>query len=1370
MTTRVFRLFLSSPGDCAVERRRVAALVSRLNGECAGRARIDLIRWETEAYQAHDTFQAQIPQAVECDLVLTVFKWRLGTELPPSFERMENGEPYPSGTAYELLTAIEARRAGAEAPDVFVWRYGGSAPSPPIDDPAREAIEGEWRRLEAFFARFFLTPEGHFRAAFQTYSSEDDFEEQVGGLVRRWLTEKIAAGRILAWPDAIRGSPFPGLEAFGHRHAAVFFGREREIGRAVAAWRERAATGTPVLFVFGASGSGKSSLARAGLVPRLVTPGVIETVDLWRVAGLRPGDDPAGPLVALAAALLATEHDLPAAEEGRGPALPELSAESLDTPALAALLTAHPDEAAARIVGALDAISENERSREQRRRPVRADLALVVDQLDELFNPSLDEAVRDAFVAALAALARSGRVWIAATLRADLYAAMLTHPGLKALKDAGASHDLAPPGPAELAEIVRRPAEAADLVFGTDPATGEGIDERLLREAERPDMLPLVQLALARLYEGRHAETDGEGRERMVLPAEVFAALGGLTGIVDEVGERALADLDRKAIAALPRLTRSLAQLEQGGALAGTLTVTPRPLAEAAPDDPSRRLVSALVEARLLTLAEASDGGIVRLAHQRILDDWARAREIVRGSADFYRIRAEIETRRQRWEAARRADLLLPRGLPLAEAEDVARRYGEEIAPATHAYIRASRVRAGRAMMLTSGAAVVFAAVAVAALFQWSVAREQTQRAESNFGVARDAVRGVVFDIVQGLTDVSGIRVDALRRILTTAQTASDKLAGTAPDDTALMRTRGAMFENFARVYAAAGDTDAAKASADRAIDLLQTLRRLRPDDVRTEGDLSVPVVTRGNIASQLGDLRGARERFEEALALARIGARRASEDPVYRRRITSPLNRLGDLRLSLGDYAGALAAYREQVDATRREAALASEDRDLRDALWIAIFNVGFAALESGDLASARRSYDEAFAIAEGLAKTAPESAGAQRSLAVMLSNLGTLDLEEGHKERAMERYEVALAIERRLAGDDPTNGERQYTLAIALEKHGNGAYAAEDWAGALRSYAESLAIGRDLVARSPFDLRYARTVTVALANVGFAKSQMGDQAGAKAAFEERLVGARRLADRQPDVAAARRDLVVAIANRAQIGEALHEPTLDLRREAADTARPLAAIDPSYAPPLDLLHEALHNLSLVRRRANDLPGALAALEEDLGVLRRLLVLRPPDRESRRALAAGLVTVGMMKALASDGPGSAAALDEGVGTYRSLVEAGDAAALSAMEAAIETAGNMAFLLDDRARTGRFRRELVAVRRERVARDGSAHSRQALAVALVKLAPYEAAPLPMLREAADLLVAVPEDERTDTARAALVEAQGLLARFGGDMAR
>ena len=96
---RQVRIFVSSPGDARFERSRLERVIERLNGEFAGVARLSAIRWETEFYKAHRTFQAQIPEAAQCDIVVAIFRSRLGTELPADFPHMENGEPYPSGTA-----------------------------------------------------------------------------------------------------------------------------------------------------------------------------------------------------------------------------------------------------------------------------------------------------------------------------------------------------------------------------------------------------------------------------------------------------------------------------------------------------------------------------------------------------------------------------------------------------------------------------------------------------------------------------------------------------------------------------------------------------------------------------------------------------------------------------------------------------------------------------------------------------------------------------------------------------------------------------------------------------------------------------------------------------------------------------------------------------------------------------------------------------------------------------------------------------------------------------------------------------------------------------------------------------------------------
>jgi hypothetical protein len=197
--------------------------VERLNGEFHGVARLTAIRWETEFYKAHATFQAQIPEASQCDIVVAIFRGRLGTALPPDFPAMSSGQPYPSGTAYEVLSAIETAKARG-LPDVYVFRHS-QPPIVQLDDPKRTEIEAQWEELKRFFETWFRTPEGQFKAAFQTFTSTDEFETQVERLLRKWLEDKVLHGHSVTWPVDIKGSPFRGLATFGAKHAPVFFGR-----------------------------------------------------------------------------------------------------------------------------------------------------------------------------------------------------------------------------------------------------------------------------------------------------------------------------------------------------------------------------------------------------------------------------------------------------------------------------------------------------------------------------------------------------------------------------------------------------------------------------------------------------------------------------------------------------------------------------------------------------------------------------------------------------------------------------------------------------------------------------------------------------------------------------------------------------------------------------------------------------------------------------------------------------------------------------------------------------------------------------------------------------------------------------------------
>src|SRR5260221_179652 len=226
---------------------------------------------------------------------------------------------------------------------------------------------------------------------------------------------------------------------------------------------------------------------------------------------MKPGEGQAGPLTALATALLAPDA-LPELAHGDYPPAASL-ADSLRRGGTASVQPI--SSALARVAEA----AQRERHADQ---PPKPALVLLVDQFEELFAQRVSDAERAAFAESLQQLITTRQVWLTATLRADFYELLLKQPVLKALKETGASLDLGPPGPAELAEIVRAPAAAAGLVFGTDTEKGE-LGDRLLADAKSADSLPLLQFTLRQLYERR-----GGGAGRGKLTHAGYDQLGGL--------------------------------------------------------------------------------------------------------------------------------------------------------------------------------------------------------------------------------------------------------------------------------------------------------------------------------------------------------------------------------------------------------------------------------------------------------------------------------------------------------------------------------------------------------------------------------------------------------------------------------------------------------------------------------------------------------------------------------------------------------------------------------------------------------------------------------------------------------------------------
>lgn len=662
------QVFISSPSDVDPERVVAERVVGRLDREFSAHATIRAVRWEREPLRATRHFQEEIPSASETDIVIVILWSFLGTPLRDDLRGAISGNVV-TGTEFEFEDAVKAFREHGR-PDVLVYQKEGVPPFQ--DDGQVEQYLKKRARVKEFFSTWFKDEDGSLKAAWRTFKTTADFEElldqHLPELIRRHLgysRSSEARARI----DWYEGSPFRGLETFEVHHAPIFFGRTRARHELREILVKQVGRRRPWVVVLGASGSGKSSLVKAGFIPDITTPGLIEGVGLCRFAMMRPSDEGGDLIAGLTRALLATES------------LPELVSLQYDALRLKELLARGGRQASLPIEQGL----ASARTTEGLLPHANARLALIIDQLEEVFPAEPERSRLTAFLSALDGLAASGFVWIVATLRSDFLREFEANRGLAERFEGSARYFLSAPSEPELRQIITRPAEAAGLSFSVDADKGLGLDEAIAAAArDEPTSLPLLEYLLDQLWRRRS--------DRGELTWEGYRALGGLEGAIGSRAEAVFQSLSVEAQSALPKVVRALVTV-----------VAPeedaRPTAQWAAMDrfpersPARALVDAMLarEARLL-VADESDR--VRVAHEAVLSHWKRAAAQIRADTADLKVRARLQAQTKRWAAAAANDqpsLLLAPGLPLSEAEDLLARRPDELDGTLVSYIDASR-------------------------------------------------------------------------------------------------------------------------------------------------------------------------------------------------------------------------------------------------------------------------------------------------------------------------------------------------------------------------------------------------------------------------------------------------------------------------------------------------------------------------------------------------------------------------------------------------------------------------------------------------------------------------------------------------------
>jgi energy-coupling factor transporter ATP-binding protein EcfA2/predicted nucleotide-binding protein len=434
--------------------------------------------------------------------------------------------------------------------------------------------------------------------------------------------------------DAI--CPYRGLDAFREEDSALFFGRgsaddpKSPIGELVCKVREH-----PFVMVVGRSGSGKSSLVYAGLVPALRH----EPDRLWNVISLRPGPTP---LRALAATFNPRATDEGAAE-------------------YATKITKEVDTLRA---GDPELVSHMIREELDRAEGKPDRLLLYIDQWEELYaqapsSSDWERAARHAadvncFIDSLLVAARSAPVTIIATVRADFYDPLIGHPEIQSLLPT-CQVIVGSIKRSELERAIVEPAKKVGLAFDSPHLVQRILDET----GEDASMLPLLQYALKQSWELREGST---------ITGDSYARSGGVREAIWITAERAFEALSAEDQQTARQLFLRLVTPGEG-------QEDTRARA-AMPSEPTlRRVVEQFASPRTRLLVTGSDRAArltVEVAHEVLIRTWPRLRVWIDANREKLRARAAVLQAKLEWERNGKPDgMLLSAGFQLERARSL---------------------------------------------------------------------------------------------------------------------------------------------------------------------------------------------------------------------------------------------------------------------------------------------------------------------------------------------------------------------------------------------------------------------------------------------------------------------------------------------------------------------------------------------------------------------------------------------------------------------------------------------------------------------------------------------------------------------------
>lgn len=825
----------------------------------------------------------------------------------------------------------------------------------------------------------------------------------------QFVNDEQAQAAQANWHDA---SPFLGLSAYSAAESKVFFGRNALTRELITRISTQFKQHRPFTLVMGPSGSGKSSLVHAGLLPRLL--------DTKGTNGIRAYD-----YVSIDVA------DINLAANGCTNLLNELAANMLDwgndekgvfdgfsAQSLTDALQNQPDEIISHVKKWFSqTITDNNTTGVNVPYPC---FAIVIDRLEALLaHSSVNENEKQKIFTLLETLSESNAFLVLLVTRNDFYPLISTYAPLMKNKARGAHLDIAPPSLSELGQIIKLPAVAAGLEWEWDENSNASVDDIILADAAKePNCLPLLQYTLQELYLQRQGNT---------LRLATYRKLGGIEGAIGYKAEALFAALPKGVQHAFNAVMPLLVNLTDEGANLTSKSARWDELNTEA----ERDFVKQMVDNRLFVSYLNQGTASFRVAHEAVLRKWDRVQQWITQHQSALSNKSSLTRQTRLWLAdGKSSAYLLTEGKPLINAVALNDMPHIRLSKEEQMLIKVSTQKAKQKKVFKGVTVALLACLTVLSFAAMLSSQQSQQLAERKRIEAENLMGFMIGDFADKLRSVKrmdlleGISEQALAYVEAAQEEDTGWFGTTAQEPSFELRFQHALsLQAMAEVRYYRDDANTAKKLYEQADKGLEALLSEQPNNFELLKAAGANAFWLGNIAFEAHNLNLASKQLKRYLTFSEKMLTREPDNDTALMEVSYATNSMGSVAFRQLEFAHALSyfesslAYKQQILEKSGES-ISAVTAIANSHSWIAS-----TLMNLGNISDAIKTLENAEVMLAKQLLSAPRNATIIENLSFVKVNIAESSMFTYDVAKSVEKLKEAQSLLSNLLTQDPDN-----------------------------------------------------------------------------------------------------------------------------------------------------------------------------------------------------------------------------------------------------------------------------------------------------------------------------------------------------------